>query len=186
MSRKLSRNFFQREPLICARELIGCTLNWNGCSAVIIETEAYSAVGDEACHTFSRPSAREFVSRHAPGTAYVYFIYGMHWLLNFLVKGGPEDGFVLIRALRPQEGLEQMVARCPGVPKHVLCSGPGRLTKALGIDGKAHGFDIFSKNSSVSIYKPKAHVPVLATPRIGIRKATDLPWRFVPALDDAE
>ena len=91
-------------PLECARALIGCELSWNDCAGLIVETEAYAVINDEACHTFSRPSTRAFVERHPAGTAYVYLNYGVHWLLNVLVKGGPEDGIILIRALEPTRG----------------------------------------------------------------------------------
>jgi DNA-3-methyladenine glycosylase len=107
----LDRIFFQRDPLTCARELIGCELIWGRCSGIVVETEAYSSVGDEASHTFSRPSAREFIARHRPGAAYVYFNYGMYWMLNVLVKDGTEDGFVLFRALQPTRGIELMTRR---------------------------------------------------------------------------
>ena len=81
----LDRGFFTRDPLTCARALVGCELLWRGCGRIIVETEAYSVRNDEACHTFSRPSSRRFVADHTPGTAYVYLNYGVHWLLNFLV-----------------------------------------------------------------------------------------------------
>src|SRR3989442_1494671 len=100
----LPRAFFQQDPLTCARELIGCELVWNECAGIVVETEAYAALDDEACHTFMRPSAREFVARHEPGAAYVYLNYGMHWLLNVLVKNGAQEGFVLFRALHPTRG----------------------------------------------------------------------------------
>src|SRR4029077_16809602 len=96
----LGRDFFERDPLSCARDLVGCELNWNSCAGVIVETEAYNAIGDEACHCFVRPSTRAFVERNHAGAAYVYFNYGVHWMLNVLVKG-KENGFVLIRALEP-------------------------------------------------------------------------------------
>ena len=86
----VDRGFFMRDPLNCARMLVGCELLWRGCGGIIVETEAYSVRDDEACHTFSRPSSRHFVEIHPPGTAYVYLNYGVHWLLNFLVKGGAE------------------------------------------------------------------------------------------------
>ena len=73
----LEREFFQRDPVTCARELIGCELVWNECAGLIVETEAYAALNDEACHTFARPSARAFVEKHRAGDAYVYFNYGM-------------------------------------------------------------------------------------------------------------
>ena len=105
---KLTRDFFARDPVTCARELIGCTLVWGRCAGVVVETEAYAAINDEACHTWSRPSARAFVAKHPPGAAYVYFNYGMYWMLNVLVKGGAEDGFVLFRAMEPTVGLAAM------------------------------------------------------------------------------
>src|SRR5262245_50790706 len=107
----LPREFFQQDPVTCARELIGCTLVWGKCSGIIVETEAYSAVGDEASHTWSRPSARAFVAEHRAGAAYVYFNYGMYWMLNVLVKGGAEDGFVLFRAIEPGAGAKLMARR---------------------------------------------------------------------------
>jgi len=86
--KRIERSFFERNPVMCARELIGCTLGLGSTMGIIVETEAYAAAGDPACHTMKRPSAREFVATNPPGTAYVYLNYGMHWMLNFLVKGG--------------------------------------------------------------------------------------------------
>src|SRR5580765_2809415 len=102
--------FFKRDPLICARELIGTELIWGQCSGVVVEVEAYAAIDDEAAHTFTRPSARSFVERNKAGAAYVYFNYGVHWMLNVLVKGDA-NGFVLIRAVEPQRGVELMKKR---------------------------------------------------------------------------
>src|SRR4029077_5761445 len=79
--------FFKRDPLTCARELIGTELIWGQCSGLVVEVEAYAAIDDEAAHTFTRPSARSFIDRNKPGAAYVYFNYGVHWMLNVLVKG---------------------------------------------------------------------------------------------------
>ena len=98
------RVFFKRDPLTCARELIGTELIWDDCSGIVVEVEAYAAINDEAAHTFTRPSARSFIERNNAGAAYVYFNYGMHWMLNVLVKGD-ENGFVLIRALEPRKGI---------------------------------------------------------------------------------
>src|SRR5947207_15436762 len=103
-------SFFEREPLTCARELIGTELVWRECAGIVVETEAYLAENDEACHTFSRPSARAFVEKNKAGAAYIYFSYGAHWMLNVLVKG-KSDGFVLIRAAEPLRGMELMKRR---------------------------------------------------------------------------
>lgn len=137
--RALESSFFQRDPVDCARELIGATFIWDRCEGRIIETEAYAAEGDAACHTFSRPSARKFVDEHSAGAAYVYLNYGVHWLFNVLVKGPRGDGFVLFRALEPMIGVETMLARRGDRPIEKLCSGPGCLTKALKINGSHHG-----------------------------------------------
>lgn len=175
----LARSFFQRAPLTCSRELIGCELLWRGCGGIIVETESYSAQNDEACHTFRRPSSRRFVADRPPGTAYVYMNYGVHWLLNFLVKGGPEEGFVLIRALEPTRGIEEMAGRRKTSDPTNLCSGPGKLTQALGLDGSFHGQDIFAPPGWLSIRGRTRNPEIIETPRIGISRATDLLWRFV-------
>src|SRR5947207_2066673 len=109
-SRIIRTAFFQRDPIRCARELVGTELIWGKCAGKIVETEAYLAENDEACHTFSRPTARAFVGRNKAGAAYIYFSYGAHWMLNVLVKGA-SNGFVLIRALQPLRGIELMKKR---------------------------------------------------------------------------
>lgn len=158
--------------------MIGCEILWRGCGGIIIETEAYAAQGDEACHTFTRPSSQRFVADHPPGSTYVYLNYGVHWLLNFLIKGGPEDGFVLIRALEPTTRIARMrIRRKMSNPLH-LCSGPGKLTQALGIDGSSHGLD-FQAGGALILSHPASIPSIRQTPRIGISKAKDLPWRFV-------
>lgn len=180
----LDRSFFQREPLTCARELIGSELVWNDGAGIIVETEAYYAIGDEACHTFARPSARAFVENHAPGTAYVYFNYGMYWLLNVLVKGGSADGFVLFRAIEPTRGVAAMTRRrlarrsAKLAHPHALCSGPGKLTIALGADGRDHGRD-FCSGKRVGFRERSQSVEVESDVRIGISRAADFPWRFL-------
>ena len=175
----LGRTFFQRDPLTCARELIGCELVWHDCAGIIVETEAYFALGDEACHTFARPSARAFVEKHEAGAAYVYFNYGMYWLLNALVKGGGEDGFVLLRALEPTRGIETMKQRRPSARKATaLCSGPGKLTIAFGVDGADHGRDLCT-DRAVGFRAAAESVEVESDVRIGISKAAHLPWRFL-------
>ena len=180
----LTRDFFERDPLACARELVGCELVWGKCAGIVVETEAYSAVGDEACHTLARPSAREFVARRAAGAAYVYLNYGMYWLLNVLVKGGGEEGFVLIRAIEPTRGLDAMRLRRAGSSEFriqnskFLCSGPGKLAQALGVTGAHHGADL-CKNSARGFLARKNSVEVVEDVRIGISKSAHLPWRFL-------
>jgi DNA-3-methyladenine glycosylase len=180
----LDRAFFQRDPVTCARELIGCELVWKGGAGIVVETEAYAALNDEACHTFARPSAREFVARHRAGAAYVYLNYGMYWLLNVLVKGGSEDGFVLFRALEPTRGVAAMTRRrlaqrrSPLAHPRALCAGPGKLAVALGVDGRDHGRD-FCSGKTIGLHLPARPAEVVADVRIGISKAAHLPWRFL-------
>ncbi|HEY5814669.1 MAG TPA: DNA-3-methyladenine glycosylase [Terrimicrobiaceae bacterium] len=172
----LGRSFFERDPLICARELIGCQLRWGQFSGLVVETEAYDTEGDEACHTAFRPSTRVFVESHNPGAAYVYFNYGVHWMLNVLVKG-KRSGFVLIRALEPIDGLEVMKkARGTDDPRQ-LCSGPGKLTKALGITGVHHGRDLCTE-ANFSFWTAPSTPIVEVSLRVGISRAQGLPWRF--------
>jgi DNA-3-methyladenine glycosylase len=175
----LDRCFFQRDPVTCARELVGCKLTCGSLSGLVVETEAYDAEGDDACHTASRPSARAFVRAHEPGAAYVYFSYGVHWMLNVLVKA-ERAGFVLIRALEPLEGIAEM-KRARGVQDlRQLCSGPGKLTKALRITGRYHGKDMCS-DASFAFSPERGDGLVNTSLRIGISRAIDFPWRFYAA-----
>lgn len=181
----IGRDFFRRDPVTCARELIGCELYWNDCSGIIVETEAYTATNDEASHTFFRPSARVFVTEHDAGAAYVYMNYGMYWLLNVLVKGGTEDGFVLIRALEPMEGIPLMQRRrfksqAAARPITALCSGPGKLSIAMGIDGRDHGRDLCDQPGVGFRHSNRTpRVNWVSDIRVGITKAVHLPWRFL-------
>lgn len=174
----IRRTFFERDPLICARELIGCELVWEKCAGIVVETEAYSVNGDEACHTFARKGARHFVETHQAGTAYVYLNYGMYWLLNVLVKGGGGEGFVLIRALEPVRGIRLMARRRATTEPGALCSGPGKLSRALGVRGGDHGIDLCAGPARGFMARP-ARVEVISDIRIGISKAVHLPWRFL-------
>jgi DNA-3-methyladenine glycosylase len=179
--RPVSVYFFRSDPLTCARELIGTELIWGQCSGVIVETEAYTAQNDEAAHTFTRPSARAFVERNKAGTAYVYFNYGVHWMLNVLVKGGANDGFVLIRALEPGRGISLMKKRRGVEDERHLCSGPGKLTQALDITGRHHEMNLCSDPRHCFVRRANPIVDLVASKRIGITRSADLPWRFTLA-----
>jgi DNA-3-methyladenine glycosylase len=174
----LPDSFFKTDPLICARELIGTELVWEKCGGLIVEVEAYLVKGDEACHAFSRPSTRAFVERNKAGAAYIYFNYGVHWMLNVLVKGGPRDGLILIRAIEPLHGLALMRERRGVEDVRRLCSGPGRLTQALDITKRHHEIDLCSDPAHFFRRRPNDAVRVLADPRVGISRAKDFPWRF--------
>ncbi|MFL6590316.1 MAG: DNA-3-methyladenine glycosylase [Chthoniobacterales bacterium] len=171
-------SFFERDPLLCARELIGTELVWQKCSGVIVETEAYLTLNDEACHTFTRPSTRAFVERNAPGAIYIYMNYGVHWMLNLLVKGGPRSGLILIRALEPKTGLSLMRRRRGVSDIRQLCSGPGKLAQALDITKRHHEMSICAEGEHCLLPRRERRLPVVADPRIGISRSKEFPWRF--------
>jgi DNA-3-methyladenine glycosylase len=169
--------FFRREPILCARELVGAELIWGTCAGTIVETEAYLAENDEACHTFSRPSARAFIERNKPGAAYIYFSYGAHWMLNVLVKGA-SNGFVLIRALQPLRGVELMKKRRGVDDERRLCSGPGKLTQAFDITNRHHEMNLCLDPRHCFAYSSGEDVDVVADERIGVTRSAHHPWRF--------
>jgi DNA-3-methyladenine glycosylase len=152
-------------------------LIWGECSGVVVEVEAYAAIDDEAAHTFTRPSARSFIERNKAGTAYVYFNYGVHWMLNVLVKGNA-NGFVLIRALEPRQGIELMKRRRGVNDLRQLCSGPGKITQAFAISGRHHEIDLCSDPRHCFVSNSRSTFDVVADKRIGISRSAHLPWRF--------
>jgi DNA-3-methyladenine glycosylase len=178
----LDADFFRRDVLAVARELVGVELVWRECSGVIVETEAYAVEGDPACHTASRPSSREFVRSKSPGAAYVYFNYGMYWLFNLLVKGGERDGLILVRALEPRRGLDVMRERRKREKPEELCSGPGKLAQALAIQGEHHGLAMAGRGRAAGCGFKAGVLPageVVSDVRVGISQAADFPWRFL-------
>ena len=183
VAKMLTKEFFTRHPLACAIDLIGCELVWEHCRGVIVETEGYTARGDEACHTFLRRGAQRFVDENPPGTAYVYLNYGIHWLLNVLVKHRATDGFVLIRAVEPTAGLPFMCERRKLTDPLKLCSGPGKLTQAFGLPATFHGSSLCqSPNQAFHAATPARQAgAIVCDVRIGISRAADLPWRFLAA-----
>jgi DNA-3-methyladenine glycosylase len=176
-ARIIRASFFRRDPVTCARELIGTELMWETCSGIIVETEAYFAENDEACHTFNRPSACNFIERNKAGAAYIYFTYGAHWMLNVLVKGSAH-GFVLIRALEPVRGIALMKKRRGLNEERQLCSGPGKLTQALAITARHHEIDLCSDPQHHFSPCKQKYVNVVADARIGITRSMHRPWRF--------
>lgn len=174
----LGPRFFKGDPLQCAEQLIGSELVWEKCGGIVVETEAYLVEGDEACHTFMRPSTRAFVERNRAAACYIYFNYGVHWMLNLLIKGGPRDGLILIRALEPTRGIALMRKRRGREDVRQLCSGPGKLTQALAINKRHHEIDLASDRVHHFRPRPNKGIEVVADPRIGISRAKDFPWRF--------
>ncbi len=176
----MGADFFDRSVHAVARELIGCTLLYRGCGGVIVETESYDA-DDPACHAYVGLTERTRVLFGPPGFAYVYLSYGIHCLLNAVAEPEGEAAAVLIRALEPTHGVEEMRARRGGnKPGTELCSGPGKLTEALGIDLGDNQRDL--SRDPFLIAPPDGEPPEVVTgPRIGITKAVERPWRFCAA-----
>jgi DNA-3-methyladenine glycosylase len=161
-----------------APDLVGATLHCDGHGGTIVEVEAY-AVGDAASHGFKgRTPSRESMFG-PPGRAYVYRSYGVHWCLNAVCgdEGSPEA--VLIRALEPLSGIGAMARRRGLDEPRLLCSGPGRLTQALGITGAHDGLPL--DRAPFELRACPREVEILAGPRIGLTVAVDEPWRYVAA-----
>ncbi len=177
---RLAVAFFDRPVLTVARELIGCRLDYKGCGGTIVETESYQA-DDPACHAFAGLTKRTEVLFGPPGRAYVYLSYGIHSLLNFVAEAEGDAAAVLIRALEPTSGSKQMSARRGGRGEGDLCSGPGRLTEALGIGLEANGADLGIDPFLLRAPESSWRSEVVAGPRVGISKAIKRPWRFCAA-----
>jgi len=185
----LPASFYKRPVTTVARELLGKKLvrllNHRRISGMICETEAYDGEQDQACHARSGRTQRNAVMYGNPGHAYVYFTYGMHWMLNCVC--GPVDypAAVLVRALIPLEGLDLIASHREGIAEKDWCSGPARLTRALCIDRQFNGSDLTVKNSELFIedFRQISDDLVQTTPRIGIQYAGEpwvsLPWRFL-------
>ena len=194
----LPRDFYLAPPDLVARRLLGKLLvrrytveaglrtKTLRLAGRIVEVEAYIGRDDPAAHTFAGKTARNEVLFGPPGFAYVYFIYGMHFCLNISCEPDGQPGGVLLRALEPVEGLETM-ARLRGLRStanpRLLTSGPGRLCQALGIVRETHnGIDVTSARSGLHV-EDDGFTPgkIVASPRVGIRKAADRPLRFTIA-----
>jgi DNA-3-methyladenine glycosylase len=195
--RTLPRAFFNRDPRVVARALLGKLLVRRHRGQIlagrIVEVEAYLGAGDLAAHAAAGRTARNDVLWGNPGYAYVYFIYGMHYCMNVSCLPDGRAGGVLIRALEPVAGLEQMAA-ARGFDKdefdseamrdrRMLTSGPGRLSEALGITRpRDNGKDLVSANSDLQVRDDGFRArKVAVTPRIGINKSAEMPLRYVIA-----
>ncbi len=174
----LPRAFYARPVLEVANDLVGCVVSHRGCAGVIVETEAYHD-SEPACHAFAGLTPRTRTLFGPPGLAYVYRSYGIHALLNAVSEPEGVGAAVLIRALQPLAGIEEMRSR-RGIERiEGLCSGPGKLTQALGVDLRHNEGDL-SQGPVVISGRPQAWraVGVTVSKRIGITKAPHLPWRF--------
>ncbi len=173
--------FYDRPVVEVARDLVGCVVAHGDCAGVIVETEAYHE-SEPACHAYVGLTRRTSTLFGAPGRAYVYRSYGIHALLNAVCEPEGIGAAVLIRALEPLGGIEQMRARRGLELERQLCSGPGKLTQALGIELHHNQADL-RRGPIVISARPSAwrEVAVQADTRIGISRAVELPWRFCAA-----
>jgi DNA-3-methyladenine glycosylase len=174
----MRRGFYERPVVEVARDLIGCMVVHDGCSGVIVETEAYHD-SEPACHAYVGLTERTRVLFGPPGHAYVYRSYGIHACLNAVCEPAGVGAAVLVRALEPVDGVELMRERRGVERMEDLCSGPGKLTQALGIELVDNGCDL-SRGPVVIRRAPRRwrDAQVAASRRIGITKATELEWRF--------
>ena len=174
----LPGGFFDRSVHDVARDLIGCTVAHGETAGVIVETESYHA-DDEACHAYVGLTPRNEVLFGPPARAYVYLSYGIHSLLNFVAEPEGDAAAVLIRALEPVAGIDVMRERRGVERVEELCSGPGKLTQALGVGLDLNGVSLTT--GPIEVLERDMDLEVVTAPRVGITKAADLPWRFCAA-----
>jgi DNA-3-methyladenine glycosylase len=172
---RLRRAFFNRSVHDVAPELIGATLLVDGVGGTIVEVEAYHHT-DPAAHSYIGLTARNAVMFGPAGYAYIYRSYGIHWCLNFVCEEDGSASAVLIRALEPTQGLPQMRRRRRLEDARALCSGPGKLCKALGVTHKHNGLAL--DRAPFELRAREATPEIVTGPRIGITKAVDHPWRY--------
>jgi DNA-3-methyladenine glycosylase len=184
----LPRDFYARPTRTVARELLGCRLvrQLNGLrlSGVIVEAEAYIGESDLACHAKAGKTQRTAVMYGPAGFSYVYFTYGMHWMLNVVTEDSDFPAAVLLRAIEPLEGIEEMRRLRGGKDLRLLGKGPACLTQALGITRAENGLDLCARDSELWI-EPGETIPirkVAVSPRIGLGKTPEpwlsKPWRY--------
>ncbi|MGH2954281.1 MAG: DNA-3-methyladenine glycosylase [Solirubrobacterales bacterium] len=185
----LGTDFFARSVHAVARDLLGCELRFGGVGGVIVETESYER-DDPACHAYAGLTPRTATLFGPPGHAYVYLSYGIHALLNAVAEPEGSAAAVLIRALEPRWSVERMRERRAALgwnggeelALRDLCSGPGKLTQALGIGLDQNGAPLTAPPFELRQRSPEwREMEVETGPRIGINRATERPWRFCAA-----
>ena len=177
----LGPSFYERSVHDVARDLIGATLRFRGVGGVIVEVESYER-DDPACHAYVGRTERTEVIFGPPARAYVYLSYGIHSLLNFVAEPDGSAAAILIRALEPRWGIEEMRRRRRLEDPRDLCSGPGKLTEALGLGLEWNGARLDSPPFEIRApAEDWLRSEVVAGPRVGITRATELPWRFCAA-----
>jgi DNA-3-methyladenine glycosylase len=171
----LKRAFFNRSVLEVAPDLIGTTFLVDGVGGIIVEVEAYHHT-EPAAHSYRGPTPRNAVMFGPAGFAYVYRSYGIHWCVNFVCEKAGSASAALIRALEPTHGIPAMRRRRGLHDERSLCSGPGKLTEALGITHALNGLAL--DTPPIALYASATKPDIVAGVRIGLTKAVDLPWRY--------
>jgi DNA-3-methyladenine glycosylase len=182
----LPSDFYARDTEIVARELLGSVLECSSpegtAAGRIVETEAYVGEHDLACHAAAGRTRRTAPLYGAPGTAYVYFIYGVHWCVNAVTREEGLPSAVLIRAIEPLSGIQLMRARRPAAKRDVdLTNGPGKVCAALGIDARHNTIPLTGRELRILEGTPVPDAAVQITPRIGITECADWPLRWIVA-----
>ena len=181
---RVKREFFAQNTLVVARKLLGKRLvrldNERRLAGVIVETEAYRGEDDLACHARVGRTARTQVMYGPPGYTYVYFTYGMHWLLNFVTEEDDYPAAVLIRAIVPTEGGEVIASRRNGQPPQHWVDGPGKICQALSIDGTHNASDLCSNGAEIFVEQgwTVTEENVSTSPRVGLNTVPE-PWKSV-------
>ena len=178
----LPRTFYSRDTITVAKSLLGKKIvrriGKHEISGIIIETEAYKHKDDPASHAFRKITERNKVMFEEVGKAYVYFTYGMHYCFNVVARNSKfEAGAVLIRAIAPEKGIELMEKNRGTKDRKKLTDGPAKLTQALGITKEHYGIDL-TTDSRLFIIEGVRPGKIIASPRIGIKNATDRLWNF--------
>ena len=171
----MNRSFFARSVHVVAPELVGAELYVDGVGGIITEIEAYDHK-DPAAHGYRGRTERNASMFGPPGHAYVYRSYGIHWCLNFVCEDEGVASAVLVRALEPTRGVEEMRARRGVTEARLLASGPGRLCQALGVTRAHDGLPL--DRPPFELREREVEPDIVVGPRIGITRAVDLPWRY--------
>ncbi len=183
---RLPRNFFNRPTLAVAKELLGKRLvkledRDVRLSGIINETEAYIGTGDLGCHARAGETNRNAAMWGPPGYCYIYFTYGMHWMLNFVCEAVGFPAAVLIRGITPQEGLSRMRQRRNRPTDRELTDGPAKLCQALAIEHSFDGYDLCQPRASLFVEEgnPDRRFTVTVGPRVGLNNVPE-PWKSIP------
>lgn len=194
-AKRLSREFYNRPTLKVTRDLLGKRLvrveNGVRIAGIITEVEAYCGEQDLGCHAKVGLTPRTEPMYGPPGMTFVYFTYGMHWMLCFVTCPEGEPEAVLVRAIMPTEGLEMIKARRGKQPRKLWTDGPGKLTMALGINKRHNNMDMINQDAAIFV-EEALNIPnkyVTETPRIGLYSVPEpwksIPWRFLATLPES-